>query len=107
MVKRITSGANTYTLTANDAGKVITAWVGFYDDAGNLEYSDNLVLDTVVAAPNSSPTGSISIIGTTKDGNTLTADTTNLDDADGLGILSYQWNRNGTSIKEQTQTLTS
>ena len=96
--EKITSGANTYILTANDAGKVITAWVGFYDDAGNLEYSDQFGPSTVVAAPNSSPTGSISIIGTTKDGNILTADTTNLEDTDGLGILMYQWNRDGTAI---------
>ena len=94
----VASGANTYTLTEGDVGKIITAWVGFYDDAENLEYSDTFGPNTVVRAPNSSPTGSISIIGTTKDGNTLTADTTNLDDADGLGVLSYQWNRNGTSI---------
>ena len=94
----ITSGANTYTLTANEAGKVITAWVGFYDDAGNLEYSGQFGPDTAVAESNSSPTGSITITGITKDGNTLTVDTTNLDDADGLGTLSYQWNRNGTAI---------
>ncbi|MDB4106246.1 Ig-like domain-containing protein [bacterium] len=94
----IASGANTYTLIEGDAGKIITAWVGFYDDAANLEYSGIFGPNTVVADSNSSPTGSILLSGTTKDGNTLTADTTNLDDADGLGTLSYQWYRNETAI---------
>ena len=44
---------------------------------------------------NTGPTGAVTISGTALQGETLTADTTDLDDLDGLGSLSYQWLRDG------------
>ena len=88
---------DTITLTEDMVGKTLLFNKGFFDGLDNIESSANYVVGIVKSA-NSSPTGSISITGTTKDGNTLTADTTNFDDADGLGPLSYQWNRNGANI---------
>ena len=46
---------------------------------------------------NDTPTGGVTISGTSKVGDTLTAQNT-LADEDGLGALSYQWLRNGTEI---------
>ena len=40
---------------------------------------------------NSDPTGSPAITGTAQEGQTLTADTSGISDADGLGAFSYQW----------------
>ena len=46
---------------------------------------------------NNPPTGSISILGELKPGHTLTV-SNQLGDADGLGLMSYQWAHNGTDI---------
>ncbi len=51
---------------------------------------------------NAAPTGSIAIIGTPSEGKVLRADTTLLDDADGLGVLSHVWLRDGTPIAGAT-----
>lgn len=48
-------------------------------------------ISLTVTGLNDSPTGNITIDGTAQYGQTLTADTANLQDADGLGTLSYQW----------------
>lgn len=51
---------------------------------------------------NNAPTGSVTISGTTTQGQTLTANNT-LADADGReGALSYQWKRNGSNIAGAT-----
>jgi hypothetical protein len=51
---------------------------------------------------NSSPTGGVTITGTATEGQVLTANTSTLADADGLGTLSYQWNRSGSPISGAT-----
>ena len=51
---------------------------------------------------NSAPVGSISISGSLTEGQTLTANTSNLTDADGLGSFNYQWRRNDTDIDGAT-----
>ncbi|MBT5187716.1 MAG: hypothetical protein HOM01_12970, partial [Kordiimonadaceae bacterium] len=48
-------------------------------------------------AVNSSPTGSVTITGTVTEDQVLTASNT-LVDEDGLGAISYQWQRDGTDI---------
>src|SRR5205807_366935 len=50
-----------------------------------------------VIAVNHAPTGSVTISGTATEDQTLTASNT-LADADGLGAISYQWQRDGSNI---------
>lgn len=45
--------------------------------------------------------GAVSISGTVTEGQTLTASNT-LADADGLGVISYQWQRNGINVDDAT-----
>ena len=86
---------STYTLVSDDSGRTIKVRVTFTDDAGNEE---SLTSDatTVVAAANNPATGAPTISGTAQVGETLTADTSGIDDDDGLSnaTFSYQWIRN-------------
>jgi Ca2+-binding RTX toxin-like protein len=47
---------------------------------------------------NSAPTGAPTITGTATAGETLSADTSSIADADGLGTLSFEWLRDGVAI---------
>jgi len=48
------------------------------------------------------PDSPVSVIGTPTQGETLNADTSLLEDTDGLGALSYQWQRDGAEISGAT-----
>ena len=91
------SGATntTYTPVAADEGKAVKVRVSFADDAGNNETLTSEATDAVAAAPtpNSPATGAPAITGTAQVGETLTADTSGIADADGLGNVQYehQW----------------
>ena len=89
------SGATnaTYTLAAADGGKVIKVRVSFTDDAGNEETLTSAATDAVSAAPaaNSPATGVPTISGTAQVGETLTANTTGVADADGLSNVQYEY----------------
>ena len=91
------SGAagSTYTLTDADEGKTVKVRVSFTDDAGNEETLTSAATDAVEAAtqPNNPATGAPTISGTAQVGETLTADTSGMSDADGLSNVSYsyQW----------------
>ena len=69
--------------------------VSFTDDAGNDETLTSAATDPVEAAPasNTPVTGTPTISGTAQVGETLTADTSGISDADGLtnATFSYQW----------------
>ena len=96
------SGAtnSTYTLVAADEGKTVKVRVSFTDDAGNDETLTSGATATVDPAPNSPATGAPAISGTAQVGETLTAATSGIADADGLANVSYsyQWVTNdGTS----------
>ena len=86
---------STYTLTDSEESKAITVQVSFTDDADNEETLTSGATDTVEAAPtpNSPATGAPTISGTAQVGETLTADTSGIADADGLAnaTFSYQW----------------
>ena len=91
------SGANssTYTLRDADLGKTIKVQVTFTDDDG---YSETLTSDataTVSAVANTLATGAPTITGTAEVGQTLTAVTTGIIDANGLTTpnYTYQWIR--------------
>ena len=56
-----------------------------------------------VVNTNNDPTGTVTISGTADDGETLTA-SNNLADEDGLGAITYQWQRDGVDISGATVT---
>ena len=88
------SGAtgSSYTLVAADEGKAIKVRVSFTDDAGNEESVTSAATAAVIAA-NTSATGAPTIGGTARVGESLTASTSDISDADGLANASftYQW----------------
>ena len=87
--------ASTYTLVAADQGKTIKVKVSFTDDASNPETLTSAATSMVIAAANNPATGVPTITGTAQVGQTLTAVTTAIMDADGLTSVSYtyQWIR--------------
>ena len=104
--------AGTYTLVDADAGKTVRVRVSFTDDAGNEESLTSAATGTVEARPNSPATGLPTISGAARVGETLTADTSAIADADGLTNVSYgyQWIAGGTDLggaTGSTYTLTS
>ena len=100
------SGAtgSTYTLTASEEGKTIQLRVSFTDDEGNQESLTSGATGAVEAQPNSPATGLPTITGTARVGETLTADTSGIADADGLTNVSYayQWFAGGTDLSGAT-----
>ncbi|WP_316860906.1 hypothetical protein [uncultured Cohaesibacter sp.] len=97
------SGAtgSTYTLTNDDVGAAITVGVSYTDANGTAE---SLTSDATAAVTNvnDDPTGSVTISGTATEDQTLSADTSTIADADGLGAFSYQWYRDGVAISGAT-----
>ncbi|MEH6825141.1 MAG: calcium-binding protein, partial [Motiliproteus sp.] len=79
-----------YTITQTASGYQITDNVGSdgIDTLTGIEYLD--FADGVVTL-NSDPTGAITVDGLAAQDNILTANSSTLADADGLGALSYQW----------------
>ena len=67
--------------------------VSFADDAGNGETLTSAATDAVDARPNNPATGAPTISGTAQVGETLTADTSDIADDDGLNNVQYehQW----------------
>ena len=102
------SGATnaTYTLTDSEESKAITVQVSFTDNADNEETLTSTATEAVSAAPtpNSPATGAPTISGTAQVGETLTADTSGIADADGLAnaTFSYQWLADDTDIAGAT-----
>ena len=84
---------SSYTLVAADEGKTIKVKVSFTDDADNDERLTSAATGEVEARPNSPATGRPMISGTAQVGETLTAETSDISDADGLTNVSYgyQW----------------
>ena len=97
---------STYELTDNDIAKSIRVRVSFTDDAGNRESLTSEPTAAVAANPNSPATGVPTIGGTAQVGETLTADTSGIADADGLdnAVFGYQWLAGGTAIDGATST---
>ena len=85
----------TYTLTDSEESKAITVRVSFTDDADNEETLTSAATAAVAAKPNSPATGEpgLSFSWMTRVGETITADTSGIADADGLtnATFSYQW----------------
>ena len=87
------ASGSTYTLTDSEESKAIKVEVSFTDDAGNDETLTTAATDAVAAAstPNSPATGAPTISGTIQVGETLTADTSGVSDADGLSSVQYEY----------------
>ena len=82
----------TYVLTQTDVGSIITVTAN-YTDGGNIAESETSAATAAVTNVNNTPTGSVIIDNLTPaEGQTLTASNT-LADADGLGVITYQWKR--------------
>ena len=98
---------STYTLADADEGKAIAVEVSFTDDAGNGETLTSTATDAVAAAtqPNNPATGAPTIRGTAQVGETLTAGTSGIADADGLEnvTFSYQWLADAADIPGATE----
>ena len=94
----------TYTLVSADQGKTIKVRATFTDDADIQESLTSAATATVVAKPNTAPTGLPTISGTAQVGETLTADTSDIADDDGLTdpTFTYQWVAGGTDISGAT-----
>ena len=93
----------THTLADGDEGTAIKVKVSFTDDDGFPESVTSAATAAVAAAPaaaNTPATGSPTITGTAQVGQTLTADTSGIADADGLDNVSYgyQWIAGGSDI---------
>jgi hypothetical protein len=69
------------------------------DNEGGTAHVDQAVR---VEAVNDAPTGEVTITGTPIKGDTLTVDTSDLSDADGLGTFSYHWYADGVAITGAT-----
>ncbi|MCB1912677.1 MAG: hypothetical protein KDG53_12470, partial [Rhodocyclaceae bacterium] len=86
------SDAATYTLGDADVGNVIRVAVSYTDGQGTAE-SLTSAQSAVIGNVNDAPTGLPVVTGTTTEDQVLTADTSGIADADGLGAYSYQWQR--------------
>ncbi|WP_222930590.1 Ig-like domain-containing protein, partial [Synechococcus sp. BIOS-E4-1] len=99
-----TSYSSTFTASSNSAadGVISVANSKFSDAAGNFNNDGSDANNTVtIANLNDAPTGSVTISGTAKQGETLTA-ANSLADVDGLGTIAYGWKRAGTAISGAT-----
>ena len=74
----------TYTLTADERGKKVKVEVRFVDILGGEETRTSAPTATLAGVPNIPATGAPTITGTAQVGETLTAVTTGIMDADGL-----------------------
>ena len=94
----------TYALTPADQGATIKVRVTFTDDDGYQESLTSAATEPVAARPNTEVTGAPTISGTPQVGETLTADISSIDDADGLTNVSYryQWLAGGSDIEDAT-----
>jgi len=83
----------TYTLGDADVGGVVRVVIRYADGQGFLETATSAA-SPAIAGVNDAPTGGAAITGTATENQILTADASTLADADGLGTLHYQWQRN-------------
>ena len=95
---------SSYILVAADQGNTIKVRVSFTDDASNAETLTSAATTAVSAAPptNAAASGAPVITGTAQVGQTLTAGTSGITDANGLdnATFAYQWLRVDTDSTE-------
>ena len=96
------SGTATFQFTPNDdtfmEGSEMVILSGTTTASGITTINPATLTITDDETPNNPPTGQPRITGTARVGQTLTAVTTDIQDADGLGDFAYQWKADGTNI---------
>ena len=99
---------SSYTLSANDEGRTIKVRVSFTDRGGYAELLTSSATAVVGPFSNRVATGAPVITGTAQVGNSLTADTSNIADVDGLANVSYsyQWISNDGSSDTEIEDAT-
>ena len=100
--------ASTYTLTQDDVGSTITVTARYTDNDGTLETVTSSATSPVLNV-NDVPTGDLTIDGSATQNAVLSANTSTVQDEDGLGAFAYQWLRDGVLISaavSSTYTLT-
>ena len=95
---------SSYELTSSEQGQTIKVRVTFTDDRDNEETLTSEATVAVAAAANREATGAPTIGGTPQVAQTLTADTSPINDEDGLTKVSYryQWIAGGSDIEGAT-----
>jgi hypothetical protein len=88
------------TLTQALVGKAISVVANYIDQQSTAE-SVTSAATTEVTNVNDQPTGSVTIVGTARQGETLTV-SNSVADVDGLGPISYQWKAAGENIAGAT-----
>jgi len=87
------ANASTYLLGATDVGAIVRVEVSYTDGGGTAEGPLTSIATATVTNSNNAPVGTPVITGTATEDQTLTADTSGISDADGLGAFNYQWQR--------------
>ena len=92
-VSEATATSTTHTITGLELDVEYAVRIIATNSIGDGAASDEVTATTVAAKPNSPASGVPTISGTAQVGETLTADTTGIDDSDGLVDVSYdyQW----------------
>ena len=95
---------NCYTPDDADEGKTISVRVTFTDDAGHEETLTSAATVALEARPNRPATGALTITGAARVGELLTADVSEIADADGLdkAAFAYQWQADSTDLSGAT-----
>ena len=95
-------GAITPTFIPRDAqvGKFLRVMISYVDGQGNPEMLIS-PMSQAVQNVNDRPVGSPSIAGEAREGNTLKIDTSRINDEDGIGSLSFAWERSSTKTDWQ------
>ena len=107
LVNAITAGSQqSSAVTALNDGGWIAAWQTDYDGIHQQRFDaeGNVATAPLPVITNAVPTGSVSISGTPRQGQTLSASNT-LVDADGLGSISYTWQNLDGTVLGQASTL--
>ncbi|SPF78506.1 calcium-binding protein [Pseudoprimorskyibacter insulae] len=89
----VTMDSENIYLTSGGVTDTVARTVEFF------EFSDGtLTQQQVIALTAAAATGAVVVTGTPVEGQTLTADTSGVADANGVGSYSYQWMRDGVDI---------
>ncbi|MEN9359951.1 MAG: hypothetical protein RL095_1486 [Verrucomicrobiota bacterium] len=92
--------SSAFVLTQAQVGKLISVTASYVDGHGSAT-SKTSSSTAAVANINDLPTGDVLLAGFASQGHVLTASNT-LADADGLGVISYQWKADGVAVSGAT-----